>query len=104
MSLQEAHLRYQDGLLVRLALRMHEESGYSRARACILADALLEAGCDDPLWQRHLRYDMDHSDEWRTEHFSENCTVVLVILREACRLGLLQQAADGSYLTPAQRV
>ena len=91
MELQEAHLRYQDGLIIRLAQAMVRDKAWDRARACILADALLEAGHDSEEWQHHLRYSLDHDGEYQPKMGGriQYCGVLHPILLLAEQLGIL---------------
>jgi len=60
VTLNPAQLSWQDGTIPRLAASIYEERSLpdgtlDNARLGVLADALVDAGCSDTEWERHLR-------------------------------------------------
>jgi hypothetical protein len=53
--LQAAILAWNNGVIARLAARIHEERDFTRGSMGVLADALEEAGMDDQDVLEHLR-------------------------------------------------
>jgi hypothetical protein len=58
MTIESATLAWHDGLLVSMAQRMYEARDFLDLP--VLADALEEAGCDNPLILNHCRQPGDH--------------------------------------------
>lgn len=59
--------------VAQLAAGIHAETAFDRTP--ILADALQDAGCDDPLLLDHLRYCPDHGAScWVVEMIRERLT------------------------------